>query len=493
MVFTEARLSKGPSELLKLFDIVPGLEREKKQFDAFLQIDLAHLVMLVEQRILPAEIARQIFPVLLEIRSKGVEALSMDPDRGTLLLQVEGALASRIGEDIAGQLHTGRSRIDQGATARRIYKRAGLLKVMKEVNRLQRSLINLADQHAETIMPTYTHMQQAQPGTLGHYLLGIIERLQDDFERCVEVFARLNRSPLGAVGLSGTSWPLDRDRTAELLGFDTIVVNAKLGREAFYAAEIGAALSFIMATINDLACDLHLWSSIEFGMILIDDSYCTTSSIFPQKRNPIGLETVKFHAGQSVNWLGTALSTFRGEGTGDQNLRTVPFLDEAFIKAAGMLALFDGMVQTLQVNKDRTHELLSTSWSTASNLADVLVRHHSISFREAHHVVARLVKICEDEAILPLGVTPDHLVRAAQQTIHRDLHMSQNDLLLALDPDEFIRTRISAGSVSPAEVQKLLSADKASLAGNEAWVADSEDKLNAAESKLDRAVQRILG
>lgn len=492
MAFTEARLSKPPSELLKLYDVIPGLEREKRQFDAFIQIDLAHLVMLVEQKILTKETASHIFPVLLELRNSGVDTLPIDPERGTLLLQVEGFIAERIGENIAGSLHTGRSRIDQGATARRLFKRQELLRVMKGVISLQRVLIEQAERYSDTIMPTYTHMQHAQPGTLGHYLLGFVDKLHDDYQRCVEVFARVNRNPLGAVGLSGTSWPLDRARTTELLGFDSFIANAKIARESFYACEIASALAFVMATINDIACDLHVWSSIEFGLVAIDDSFCTTSSIFPQKKNAIALETVKQQAGMAINWGGTALATHRGEGTGDQGGRTVPMLDGAFNSTANMLALTTGIVETMQVNSDRMASALATSWSTASNLADVLVQKCSISFREAHHVVARLVRISEEGGIARPDVTSQHLSTAAQQTIGHPVSISQEELMLALDPMEFIRTRRTAGCVSPGEVQKLLAADKESLQQDEAWLKKKDQQIKRANELLKEAVKEML-
>lgn len=159
----------------------------------------------------------------------------------------------------------------------------------------------------------------------------------------------MNLNPLGVVGLSGTSWPLNRHRTTELLGFGAVLENSKLGREAFYAADAIASLSFIMATLNDLSTDLHLWSSTEFGFVESDDAYCGTSSMFPQKKNPDGLEAVKKAAGGSVTWL----ATFRAEGTGDQAMRDLPLLDDALETTEGMLELLTGIVSTLVVHQER--------------------------------------------------------------------------------------------------------------------------------------------
>ena len=278
ILLTEARLSSPPADtLIKYYD-VPGLAREKRQMREFNQVDLAHTVMLAEQGILTPNVAKMILQSLIELRGMEPAAFPIDPLRGSFLLQVEAHLFSRVGEDIGGQMHTGRSRIDQGTTVRRLYERNRILDVMERLNQFRGALIEKAARHSRAIMPGYTHMQQAQPWVFGHYLLSIAAQLAEDFERLTQTYARVNLNPLGAVGLSGTSWPLDRHRTTELLGFGAVLENSKLGREAFYAADAIASLSFIMATLNDLSTDLHLWSSTEFGFVESDDAYCGTSS-----------------------------------------------------------------------------------------------------------------------------------------------------------------------------------------------------------------------
>jgi argininosuccinate lyase len=335
-------------------------------------------------------------------------------------------------------------------------------------------------------------MQQAQPWVFGHYLLSIVTRLTEDFTRLTESYARVNLNPLGAVGLSGTSWPLDRHRTTELLGFSAVLENSKLGREAFYAADAIGALSIAMSTLNDLATDLHIWSSTEFGFVESDDAYCGTSSIFPQKKNPAGLETVKKVAGGSVTWLATALGTFRAEGTGDQAVRDLPLIDEALEATEGMLDLFTGIIATLIVHEARMREALNGSWCTASNLADVIVRETGLSFRQVHHVVARLVRICLTEDITPTTVTVEVLNRAAQETIGRDVQLSQATLTKALDSENFVQTRVTTGSVAPAEVDRMLEVAKDQLAEGRSWVAAERARIGEAIAKLDAAIDSIV-
>lgn len=488
----EARLATPPSEALVRYHDIPALAREKRQFREFNAVDRAHTVMLAEQGILPNEVACVILKGLLEIRAMDPETFPMDPLKGSFLLQIESFLFSRMGEDIGGQMHTGRSRIDQGATVRRLYKRNRLLDVLARLNSFRAALIDKAALHSRAIMPGYTHMQQAQPWVFGHYLLSIVSRLNDDFDRLVEAYARVNLNPLGAVGLSGTSWPLDRQRTTELLGFGGVIDNSKLGREAFYAAEAIAALSFVMSTLNDLATDLHVWSSTEFGFVESDDAYCGTSSIFPQKKNPAGLETVKKAAGGATTWLATALATFRAEGTGDQAMRDLPIIDGAFDTVEGMLDLFTGIIATLIVHETRMRAALDGSWCTASNLADVIVRETGLSFRQVHHAVARLVRIAIEEKISPASVTVSLLDRAAEETLGRRLGIDQVTLGTALDPDVFVKTRTTAGSVAPNEIDRMVEAARGELATGIDWHRRESSHIGAAYAKLDAATDAIL-
>lgn len=492
-LLTEARLSTPPSEALIKYHDLPALAREKRQFREFNDVDLAHVVMLCEQSILPRDVGQVILKGLLELRELGPEKFPTDPLKGSFLLQVESFLFSRMGEDIGGQMHTGRSRIDQGATVRRLYKRNRLLLVLSRLNDFRTALIAKAQEHINTVMPGYTHMQQAQPWVFGHYLLSIVSRLNDDYDRLVEAYGRVNLNPLGAVGLAGTAWPLDRNRTTELLGFNAVLENSKLGREAFYAAEAIGALSFVMATLNDLATDLHIWSSTEFGFVESADAYCGTSSIFPQKKNPAGLETVKKTAGGAVTWLATALATFRAEGTGDQAVRDLPLIDDAFQTVDGMLDLFTGIVTTLIVHEDRMRAALAGSWCTASNLADVIVRETGLSFRQVHHAVARLVRICLDEGITPANVTADHLDRAAEQTLSRKLALDETLLKQALDPEIFVATRQTTGSVNPTEIERMIAAAEAELTDGREWLALEQQRLADATEKLLAAARAIVG
>ncbi|UUZ73182.1 hypothetical protein LP415_07585 [Polaromonas sp. P1(28)-8] len=261
-------------------------------------------------------------------------------------------------------------------------------------------------------------------------------------------------------------------RTTVLLGFDGLVENSKLGREAYYAAEAIGALAFVMADLNDLATDLHLWSSTEFGLVESDDSYCGTSSIFPQKKNPAGLETIKKAAGSAVTWLATALATFRAEGTGDQAMRELPLIDEALTTTEGMLDLFTGVIETLIVHDDRMAQSLSGSWCTASNLADVIVHERGLSFRQVHHIVARVVRKCLAQGIAPADLTSALLDEAALETAGLELGLGDEAVRDALDPRRFVETRVTDGSVAPLQVARLLAHAQSERVADKRWVEE---------------------
>jgi argininosuccinate lyase len=491
MLLTEARLSAPAAERLIRYHDVPALEREKCQFNEFVAVDLAHTTMLVEEGIIGRAAGRAILRQLLQLKTMRADDFPTDVRKGSFLLQVESYLLGAIGEDFAGRMHTGRSRIDQGATVRRLYERNRMLDVMDRLNALRAAIIDQAVRHARTIMPGYTHMQHAQPWVFGHYLLSFSTRLHDSFDRLAQAYVRVNRNPLGAVGLAGTSWPLNRARTTALLGFDAILENSKLGREAWYVADAIGALSFVMADLNDLATDLHLWSSTEFGLVESDDSYCGTSSIFPQKKNPAALETIKKAAGEAVTWLATALATFRCEGTGDQAMRDLPLIHSALESTEGMLDLFAGVIETLIVHEDRMSASLAGSWCTASNLADVIVRERGLPFRQVHHIVARVVRNSLSAGIGPKEVTGEALDQAALETVGTVLGLSDRLVRDALDPRRFVETRVTSGSVCPAEVDRLSRLAQAEQAADCQWVESARRRVALAQAELDRATARI--
>ncbi len=492
MLMTDARLKAPPSEKLVKYVHTPRLEREKRHFYEFMNVDMAHTVMLVEQKILSREDGKNILRVLKEIRDMGPDGFTWEPTKGSFLLQVESYLFSQIGEAIGGKMHTGRSRIDQGATVCRLYARNRLLKVIETLNEFQSVILNIAGKYSKAIMPGYTHAQHAQPWIFGHYLLSFFQEFHADFLRLTAAYSRTNLNPLGTAALVGTSWPLDRDRTAELLAFDGIVDNAKLGREEQYAAEVAGMLSITMSYLNDLATELQVWSTYEFGLVETADEYCGSSSIMPQKKNPAALERVRMVCSGSSTWLATALSSLNGLGTGDTMGREVSIIDEALELTDDMLSLMSGILDSLIVHEDRMRELVGKNWSTANNLADFLVRERGLSYRTAHHVVGRLVAISVAERKEPVETTSEMVDRAAEETIARTLSVTTEEVRNVLDPGIFVETRVTKGSINPNEIERMLKEAKETLINESEWISRKRDIITDALEKLENAMDSII-
>lgn len=484
----DARLDASPAEALMAIYEEPHLEREKRQFAEYLLVDRAHAVMLAEQGILSPAAAVAILSSLVEIECLGPAGLPFDVARGGFVFQIEHFLATRIGEDFAGRLHTGRSRLDQGPTVRRLFKRRQLLDVLDGILALSETLSRVAALHRTSVMPGYTCLQHAHPTVFGHYLLSFVTKLRDDFERLEDGYRRLDRCPLGAAGLAGTSWPIDRQRVAELLGFSEVLENAKLAREAYYAADIISGLSFVMSTLNDLATDLHLWSSTEFGFVECADEYCGTSSIFPQKKNPTALEAVKFNAGNAVTWLASALATFRSEGTGDVVMREVPQLDAAFVATQGSLQLMNAVVTSLTVHTMRMEKVASGSWATATGLADEIVARSNLSFRQAHHIVARLVRDALKDDVSTAQVTTAMLDAACTKVGIEPIGLADSTIRGALEARHFVTSRTSLGGTAVSEVDRMIASANQQLASlllrqdkRRSLIVASRDKLLMAQ------------
>ena len=341
-------------------------------------------------------------------------------------------------------------------------------------------------------MPGYTHAQHAQPWIFGHYLLSFFQEFHADFLRLTAAYSRTNLNPLGTAALVGTSWPLDRDRTAELLAFDGIVDNAKLGREEQYAAEVAGMLSITMSYLNDLATELQVWSTYEFGLVETADEYCGSSSIMPQKKNPAALERVRMVCNGSSTWLATALSSLNGLGTGDTMGREVSIIDEALELTDDMLSLMSGILDSLIVHEDRMRELVGKNWSTANNLADFLVRERGLSYRTAHHVVGRLVAISVAERKEPVETTSEMVDRAAEETIARTLSVTTEEVRNVLDPGIFVETRVTKGSINPNEIERMLKEAKETLINESEWISRKRDIITDALEKLENAMDSII-
>ncbi|MBS7707724.1 argininosuccinate lyase [Chelatococcus asaccharovorans] len=484
-LLTDARLGKKPAPRLRRYYLEPGLRKELPKLHQILAVDLAHVVMLAERGIIPATQAARLVDALRDLRADPEARLRIEPERGSMVLQIEAHLTNAVGESDAGALSTGRSRIDQGATVRRLYERNGTLAVLDRLVALQDALLALAARHSRTLMPGYTHLQPSQPWVFGHYLLGFANKIHRAFVRMLEAYHHLNLSPLGTVGGSGSPWPLDRRRTAALLGFAGLVENARLGRDIQYLADIAAAACLIMNEINDLATDLQLWSSNEFALVELDAGYCGTSSIFPQKKNPIALEGIRTAAAQSMHWFSNVLALCRGMGSGDLAMRSPGHVDAVFETTADMTDLMTGIIETLIVHPSRMGARAQLGWTTASSLADLLVHQGTLSYRQAHHAVGAFVRHCVENDVAVTDATAGLFASVTGL----DMALTDAEFRSALDPATFIAACTSQGGAAPEQVDALLRAAAADREADRSWLDTEQHRLASCNAELDRAAE----
>lgn len=481
-----ARLGARSSTLIE-YEEIPHLPRLKRRAREYALADLAHAVMLVETGILSPERGARLLAGLLDILERGLADFPWDPRVGSYLPQAERYLAERVGEDIAGRLQTGRSRNDQSGAAERLWMRDLLLEVAGDLLAVERALLARAAEHADAVMPGYTHSQHAQPSTFGHALMRHAGALERDLQRLQGAFARTNLSAQGGAAMAGTSWPIDRRRVAALLGHDGLVVNsADAGGFARDHMEEGAAcLAVLMSDLGRLATDLFVWHTWEFGFVEVADGLAGTSSIMPQKKNPHALERVKALAGQAAGWLAsmmgcqrTVLSTDLDFAFGDDIL--TPMGDACL----GSLRLMAEAVATLTVRREVMAAKAGAFWSTTSHLADELVRRFDLPFRAAHQIVGRFVRDSIAAGHTPDTVDPAVLARAAREAGSPEIALSASELRQALDATHFVHSRASEGSVNPRHVREHVHQLGEAIDGHERWHRASTARVATAIATL---------
>jgi len=487
------RLTSGPAQELIEYGYKQEIEEAHFNFAHEMWNHLAHTVMLCEQGIVERAAAKKILRALREIEAMGVKRFPMDPARGELFFNIEAYVLRRAGEDAGGRMHTGRSRGDMYVCSERMVLRERILGLAGDLADLLQTILEVASRHVETVMPGYTLLQHAQPTTFAHYLLSFGDRFVRDLERLKETYRRVNRSPMGAAISTGSAFPLNRERMAELLGFDGVVENtrdAAIYRD--FALESAAHAAIAASNVSALADDLNAWCTFEFGMVELADAYCGTSSIMPQKKNPSSLERIRYLAAECIGSTMTVfaqLKTF-SEQLGDLEA-TGPVAWRTFDRARAALRFMRGVLATLTVKKELMRQRAGANFTQATQLADEIVKQKDLAFRTAHRIVGRLVRSCIERGLAPSDVTPA-LVDEAAVAIHgKPLKLSPETVRNALDAARIVKSRTMLGSPGAKEVQRMLKERARLLAAERAWLKARNDSLASARKKLDATVQKL--
>jgi len=450
------RFADGPSAIMR--EINASIPFDKVLWRQDIEASCAHMAMLASQGIIAEQDAQSITQGLKQIAAEyEAEGVPEDWELEDIHMTIEARLAELIGPT-AGRLHTARSRNDQVATDFRMWVRDALDAMDAGLAALQRALITRAHEHASAIMPGFTHLQTAQPVTLGHHLMAYYEMLRRDRSRLADTRARLNECPLGSAALAGTGFPIDREHTSAALGFSRPTANSlDAVSDRDFAMDYLHTASMIAVHLSRLAEELIIWASQPFGFVRMPDSLSTGSSIMPQKKNPDAAELVRGHAGRVIGCAHALMITMKGlplAYSKDMQDDKPPVFEAASLIELSIAAM-TGMIADARFNTGRMREAAELGYATATDLADWLVREADIPFREAHHITGAAVKLAEAR-----GCALDALPLADLQAIDARITQAVYD---ALSVDASVASRRSYGGTAPEEVRKQVAAAKAAL------------------------------
>ncbi|MBQ2283730.1 MAG: argininosuccinate lyase [Agathobacter sp.] len=452
------RFTKETDKLVYNFNA--SISFDQKFYKEDINGSMAHVKMLGKVGILTEQEVEAILKTLQEILEE-VESgkLEITDEYEDIHSFVEANLIDRLG-DTGKKLHTGRSRNDQVALDMRLYTRNQVQEMDAELKKLLETILSIMKENTDTIMPGFTHLQKAQPITLAHHMGAYFEMFKRDRLRLHDIYERMNYCPLGSGALAGTTYPLDRDYTAELLGFYGPTLNSMDGvSDRDYLIEFLSALSTVMMHLSRFSEEVIIWNSNEYQFVEIDDAYSTGSSIMPQKKNPDIAELVRGKSGRVYGALMSILTTMKGiplaYNKDMQEDKELSF--DAMDTAKGCVALFNGMLATMRFNKDRMEKSASHGFTNATDAADYLVK-HGVPFRDAHGIVGQIVLYCIDKGIAIDDMSLEEL-KAISPVFEEDIYD-------AISMETCVNTRCTIGAPSKGSMEKVIAVCESYLAEN---------------------------
>jgi argininosuccinate lyase len=450
------RFAEGPSAIMR--EINASIPFDKALWRQDVAASKAHAAMLGSCGVISPDDAKAIERGLDQVAAEyEADGVPEDWALEDIHMTTESRLAELIGS-VAGRLHTARSRNDQVATDFRLWVRDAIDQPDAGLEALQQALVARAEEHAESIMPGFTHLQTAQPVTLGHHLLAYYEMARRDRSRFADARARLNQCPLGSAALAGTGFPIDREMTAQALDFDAPTANSLDSvSDRDFALDYLQAAAQCALHLSRLAEEMIVWASQPFGFVRLPDALSTGSSIMPQKKNPDAAELVRGHAGRIVGCAVALMVTMKGlplAYSKDMQDDKPPVFEAAGLLGLSIAAM-TGMVEATTFRTDRMRQAAELGYATATDLADWLVREAGVPFREAHHVTGSAVKLAESK-----GVALEALPLAELQAI--DARIGEG-VYKALSVEASVAARASHGGTAPAEVRKRIAEAREAL------------------------------
>lgn len=452
MILRSGRLNKEMTE--EAAEFTSSLEADKEIFYADIKCNFAHTTMLKEENIIDSDIADKILDALLKLKEEGYDVLDFNPAVEDIHMAIENYVTDIVGPD-AGFMHTAKSRNDQVATDIRLVLRDKISDIQNDILDFMDNLVDMADNYKESVFIGFTHLQHAQPITIAHHLMAHVQALKRDYQRLSDTYKRVNLNPLGSAAMTTTSFPINRELTTKLLGFDGYLENSMDGVSSRdFAAEAIFDLTSLCTTLSKICEELILWSTYEFGVIKMDDAYCSTSSIMPQKKNPDVAEVARSKATRVNGELITVLTMLKAlPYTYNRDLQEItPHLWRSFKESKAVLSIVSKMLLSVSFNEDRCLELAGKNFATATDLADIMVRERKIPFRTAHKIVGRVVNEATSQGLEATDVTSKFVDYVAEELGFDKLNLDEKLVNNALNPLENVKMRKVPGGPSPEMV-----------------------------------------
>lgn len=485
-----ARIKRGPSAHLIESAFHAELECQMPLFDALSRVDLVHTLVLIEQDVIPVQPGTDLIEALWRL-SRHPGDFRPDAANGDLYTNRELWLMRQTSS--TAWLGSGRARREAITTAYSIKLRDGLIDLAEKLIDMARVMVERSEAYKHALMPDYTYLQQAQPTSFGHYLSGFVYSVLRDLERLQQLYARLNQSPAGCGSSNGSRISQDRQRQAELLGFDGIVSHA---RDAMWQTdiqiEIAALLTSVLVNLDRLSEDLQIFASDEFALIELDDSHARASKIMPQKKNPFALTHIRSLANTMIGTLTTTAATGRTpSGQPDNRLALYGLIPNALKQTQSAVALFGEVLALLQFNASHARAKVDQGFLPATDLAELLVMECGVPFRDAHRLVGTLVQRYLTDGNFKQLTCAD-LDACAKALLGRSIVLNESALNAALNPETALACREQAGGASAEAMAKMLEQCWQALQQTTAWCGQRQSRLQASELLLQQSLKPYL-
>ena len=492
------KIKTAPDPLVVKYLIQPGIENDiKYRYQAFLDCNKAHVLMLAKQGIVKKEVAKEILRVNNELAAMGDKpTFTIDPGREDFYFNIEAYLIEKAGIEIGGQQHTARSRNDLYATCARLAVRTAYFETCRLFLQLRQAIIDLARKNEDAVFAGYTHMQPSEPITFAHYCSAILNAMQRDYSRLAHCYESLNLCPLGGGSMGSTTWNIDRKYTAELLGFSAPVDNSiDCVASRDFGTDILAQLSLASNTLSRFCQDLYVWATPDYGYIEVSDSCAVCSSIMPQKKNPWVLEHIKAKAAHVEGCFMSALNVMKNviySHCEDMCGESLNYLYPGLHETKVMCELMEVSVKGIAVKKERMLQTARGNFCTVTELANYLVRADGISFRMAHDIVAEVVQHMIENHKTADQIGTDVVNPIFMKLFNRKTTMTDEEVRAALDPVKIAYAKKCIGGTAPEEVGRQLNNREAQLKADEQELAKREADVQAAKATLEQSVEEFI-